>query len=369
MSSASGAAAGHVAFVIPHPYVDALACFREPIKLLADEGWQVDLYTMLSPLHPAPFFACDAVRLVPLEMTPAGVVTLFRQLTLRRPKYTWIVTVPQWGLHYAGLAARLAGIPVGCISDELRSDAEATTPVQKQWRARERRAHRRCRWTIALSQERADFIREENRLGAAHPIFIVPNAARGPAERLPSRYYQDILRLPAASRVLLHAGSLWWTAANELIESTQDWTSDWFIVFQGRFAAPRNGPHDAPHVRLTEQVLPSSLLDYAASSATIGLALYDASRDNNRLMGTASGKLALYMKNALPVIATGQSGFGWLEREHCGACVSSVREIPAAADRIWRDYDAYVGNVRRYYDGQMEFETHFRPVAQLMAGA
>src|SRR5262245_20291094 len=34
-----------VAFVIPHPYVDALACFREPIRLLADEGWEIDLYT------------------------------------------------------------------------------------------------------------------------------------------------------------------------------------------------------------------------------------------------------------------------------------------------------------------------------------
>lgn len=369
MSAASRAAAGHVAFVIPHPYVDALACFREPIKLLAEEGWHIDLYTMFSPLHPAPFFGRDNVHLIPVEITPAGAIALVRRLTLRRPAYRWIVTVPQWGLHYAGLAARLAGIPMGCISDELRSDAEAKTPEQQRWKARERRAHQRCRWTIALSPERADFIREENRLGAAHPIFIVPNAARGPSARATSRYYQDVLGLPASARILLHAGSLWWTAVDELIESTHDWTSDWVVVFQGRFAAPRNLWHDAARVRLSEQVLPSSLLDYAASSATIGLALYDASRDNNRLMGTASGKLALYMKNTLPVIATDQSGFGWLERERCGACVSSVREIPAAADRIWSDYDVYAGNVRRYYDGHMEFETHFRPVARMMAGA
>ena len=205
----------------------------------------------------------------------------------------------------------------------------------------------------------------ETRTGSS----CVPNAEPGPAERLASRYYPDMLGIPASARILLHAGSLWWSAANELIESAQSWTDDWVVVFQGRLAAPRNGWRDTSHVRLTEQMLPASLLDYATSSASIGLALYDASKVNNRLMSTASGKLSLYMKNALPVIATDQSGFAWLEREQCGVCVSSVQEIPAAADRIWLDYDRYAQNVRRYYDASLEFETHFRPVARMMAGA
>ena len=54
-----------VAFVIPHPYVDALACFREPIRLLADEGWEIDLYTSFSPVHPAPFFGRENVSARP----------------------------------------------------------------------------------------------------------------------------------------------------------------------------------------------------------------------------------------------------------------------------------------------------------------
>jgi hypothetical protein len=355
-----------VAFVIPHPYVDALACFREPINYLAAAGWQVDLHTMLSPLHPVPFFGRPNVRLIPLEMTPSGAIALVSRLALRRPSYDWIVSVPQWALHYASLAARFAGIPMGCISDELRSDAEAATDEQRGWRARERSAHQRCRWTIALSQERADFVRQDNQLGADHRIFVVPNAPSGAARRLKSRYYQDALGLSDGTRVLLHAGSLWWSAANELIESSPTWTRDWTVIFQGRFIAPRDW-HDTPAVRLSEQVLPATLLDYAASSATIGLALYDASRENNRMMGTASGKVALYMKNALPVIATDQSGLDWLEREQCGVLVSSVHDIPSAADRIWADYDAYVGNVKRYFDATLEFGSHFRPVAEFMA--
>jgi hypothetical protein len=357
----------YIAFVIPHPYVDAIACFREPMRLLADEGWQVDLYTRFTSMHRLPFFGRENVRLMPLEVSRRGVAGLVRALAMHRPKYRWIVTVPQWGLHYAGIAARLAGIPVGCISDELKAEAEATSDEQKRWKARERRAHQRCRWTIALSDERAAFIREENRLGRDHQIFVVPNAPPGPSERLQSRYYQDVLKLPADARLLLHAGSLWWQAANALVDSACHWTSEWVVVFQGRLAAQASGWRDSARVRLSEQVLPSALLNYATSSASIGLALYDTTRVNNRLMGTASGKLSLYMKNQLPVIATAGSDFEWIDRERCGVCVSSVEDIPRAADRIWADYARYADNVARVYERSMDFAKYFRPVAQLMA--
>ena len=87
----TGAADGErrAAFVIPHPYVDALACFREPIRLLAEEGWEVDLYTAFSPFHPAPFFGRENVRLIPVVISRSGAVDLVRRLVCHRPKYRW----------------------------------------------------------------------------------------------------------------------------------------------------------------------------------------------------------------------------------------------------------------------------------------
>jgi hypothetical protein len=366
MASAA-ASSRFIAFVIPHPYVDALACFREPIKRLAGEGWRVDLYTALSPIHPAPFFASENVQLLPIDTSRVGAVRLVRALVTHRPKYRCLVTVPQWGLHVVSLAARLAGIPVGCISDELKTAAEATTDSQRRWKARERRAHQRCRFTIALSKTRADFIREENALGSTHRILVVPNAAPGPSVHCRSRYYQDSLGLQGDARVLLHSGSLWWPAAREFVEAARAWSSEWVVVFQVRLAAHPELRLDSARVLFADQVLPASLLDYATSSATIGVALYDTSTINNRLMGTASGKVALYMKNALPVIATRGSGLEWIEDERCGICVSSVGEIRQAADRIWADYDRYVLNVRRCYDASLDFTTFFQPVVELLA--
>jgi glycosyltransferase involved in cell wall biosynthesis len=139
------------------------------------------------------------------------------------------------------------------------------------------------------------------------------------------------------------------------------------VVFQVRLADRSGKWRDSPHVRFATDVLPAALLDFAVSSASIGLALYDTTIANNRLMGTASGKVLLYMKNGLPVIATRAGGFEWLEREGCGICVSGVEDIRPAADRIWSDYDRFARNVRRCYDESLEFGRRFEPVARLMA--
>ncbi len=357
------------AFVIAHPYVDAIACFREPIKRLADEGWQVDLYTTLSPVHPPPAFKCDNVRLRPIEITRAGAVRLVADLAWGRPKYDWIFAVPQWSLHYAGIAASLGRIPLVCISDELKADCEATTGDTRRWRERERRAHQRCVFTIALTEERAAFVRSENRLGSDHEILVVPNAAPGPAERLPSHYYQDTLDIPPDKCVLLHAGSWWWKVGFGGIEDeARRWSNGNVLVFQGRLLNHFAGAASHPNLRFAPTVLPSDLLDYAVSSAHIGLALYDTSTMNNRMLGAASGKVTLYMKNALPVILPRHPSFDWIEREGCGVLVDELAGLDDAVARIRADYDRYVSNVKRYYDAKLDFTKYFRPVRALMNG-
>ena len=352
----------HVAFVIHHAYVDALACFREPIKALADDGWNVDLYTTLSSFHAVPNFHRENVRLLPIEVSRAGVVCLMVRLVTHRPKYSWIFSVPQWSLYYAGLASRLAKIPMVCISDELIAEAELVTPEQKKWKARERRAHRKCTLTIALSEERGEFIRAENRLPADHKLLVIPNSGPGPSRRLRSRYYHDALQIPENSRILLHAGSLWWQPALDLAEIAEGWTGNWVLAMQGRIPAQIAGKENGEHVRFSRTVLPAEMLDYAASSAHIGLSLYPDLSTNVRLMGTASGKLGLYFKNALPVITTGQPCFRWIEETGCGLCVRDMTKVEAAAERIWETYDLYVERVKAYYSQHLDFGRNFEPL-------
>jgi hypothetical protein len=357
------ASKGSIAFLIPHPYVDTLACFREPIKWLADAGWQIDVYTSLDPMHPPPNFGRENIRIIPIEVSRKEVLHFIYRFVAKRPKYRWLWTVPQWGLYYGSIASTLTRTPMVCISDELIVEDELTTPEQLRWKKRERAAHQRCRFTIALSTERAEIVRRENRLAPNHPIYVVPNSAPGPARQLTSHYFQDTLGIQADKRILLHAGGLWWKVADDLSRAVETWTGDWVLVFQGRNLAQISGRKDSQRVRFSQTVLPGGLMDYAASSSHVGLALYDNYSLNIRLAGTASGKVTLYLKNALPVIATAFESFKWIEREGCGICVESVNEVQIAAERIWADYEKYVSNVKRFYSATLDFQENFQQVA------
>lgn len=289
---------------------------------------------------------------------------------MHAPAYRWVFAVPQWALHYAGIAARLARIPIVCISDELTPESEAVSAQQREWKRRERRDHQRCAFTIALGDRRAAFIRDENRLGPDHPIYVVPNAAPGPARRLVSHYYQDTLGIAADARVLLYAGSWWWKDRFAgLVDAAAQWDARMVLVFQGRIRQHLTAGRQHPNLRYSTAVLPSGLIDYAASSANIGLALYDPGTVGHREIETASGKIGLYLKNALPVVVSALPSLEWVEREGCGICVGDVTEIGAACDRIWNDYERYVRNVVRFYDDALDFRKRFAPVLARLRGA
>jgi hypothetical protein len=355
--------AREAAFVIPHPYVDSLACFREPIRAMAQAGWRIDLFTVSSSIHPPPIFDTENVRVRPLERTRSGTLGLIASLVTHRPAYRWIFAVPQWSLHYAGMAASLGSIPLVCISDEIAVESEAATDQEREWKNRERRAHQKCAFTIALSADRGAVIRKENHLPDDHPIMVVPNSAPGPSVRLRSHYYQDTLDIACDKFVVLHAGSWYWKLKFGAIEETaRHWSQEVVLAFQGRVRDRHLVPAHHSNIRFGTTLLPSTLLDYAVSSAHVGLALYDSATVNHREIGTASGKIALYMKNALPVITTAQPSLAWIEREGCGVAIEDVGEIGDAVRRIRADYDHCVTNVKRCYDEYFNFSRAFTPV-------
>jgi hypothetical protein len=359
-----------VAFIVHHAYSDALACYREPMRHYAAAGWQVDLYVGVSAQHPAPSFPEGNVRLYPTEVSPAGALRLVAQLLARRHRYAVMICAPSWALHWGARVGTATGTPVAYISDEIVVDQELATPSQRRWKERERVAHRRCAFTIALSAERAVYLRNLHHLPESHPIYVVPNAPPGVSHRLPSHYYRDRLAIPNDRTIALHAGGMGWGPLTELIGQAEGWNDPDApaLVCQGRLPSQmRHREHRGGAFFLGES-LPSQLLDYAVSSADVGLALYDARKENDRLMGTASGKLCLYMKNGLPVVTTRLPCFEWVETSGCGIRAGSVRDIRAAIQSAQDQRERLSLAAARYYAEHLDFRATFRPVAVHIEG-
>jgi hypothetical protein len=121
-------------------------------------------------------------------------------------------------------------------------------------------------------------------------------------------------------------------------------------------------------VYYASESLPSGLLDYATSSADVGLALYDDHKENDRLMGTASGKLCLYLKNGLPVVTTRLPCFAWIETHGCGVRAASVRDVRAAIGIVRGEHARLSAAATRYYNEHLDFRTTFRPVVDFVDG-
>ena len=156
-----------------------------------------------------------------------------------------------------------------------------------------------------------------------------------------------------------------WAPLGELISEAEQWRDDRApaLVCQGRLPSQMAGRAQRGSAYYVSESLPSTLLDYAVSSADVGLALYDSVKDNDRIMGTASGKLCLYLKNGLPVVTSRLPCFAWVEREGVGMCASSPRDVRAAIEAAAADSRRLSAGALRYYNEHLDFRVTFRPVA------
>lgn len=352
----------HVAFVISRPYVGAFPCYREPIRFLADQGIKVDLYSMISDLHPVPNFLHENIRFIPMRISRTGAISLISRLVSHKPKYSWIFAVPQWDIHYAGIAASMAKIPLAYLLDEPFPEEEASTSLQKKWKERERRAHSKCALTLAFSPEGADFIRRENRLSDDHPVRMVWGTSPGPAERLVSHYYQDRFAISDRKCVLLHAGSWWWRKFFPDLEGELSRLGEDFrVVFDGRYE-DRADQKKYENIHYCNTVASAEMLNYVVSSAHIGFTFYRDAPLSSRIAAGGSGKISLYLKNCLPVIVNQLDGLKWIEQEGCGICVRDIGEIKEAAAKIWSNYGWYVDNIKNVYAARLDFTKNFAAV-------
>ncbi len=91
---------------------------------------------------------------------------------------------------------------------------------------------------------------------------------------------------------MLHAGSWYWKLKFGAIEEiTRHWSQEVVLAFQGRLRDRNLVAANHANIRFGTTLLPSTLLDYAVSSAHVGLALYDSGTVNHREIGLRPGRL------------------------------------------------------------------------------
>ncbi|HEX8968214.1 MAG TPA: hypothetical protein VF937_10055 [Chloroflexota bacterium] len=407
-----------VAIVYPRGNVDSVPSLVGAAEMLAEAGYDVDLYTYLQAGQTAPIFVSPRVHVRPLgvEGLADHSTAALRGVVKRASWLPGVARAPlartyrALGAGLAGgtrlaararsagqargeplvcaigvdpdgltLAHRLArGAPVGYYSLELLLSSELTTAAEVQLKARERELSQLADFVVVQDEDRGRLLADDNAIPWER-MLLVPNAPPGPARRQPARYWHERFGLAPDARLVIHSGSLGdWTGIDKIVGSAGDWPPPWTLVIHTRYDAESSAyveqlrRHADPR-RVVFSLKPVPRQEYAVllDGADVGVAFYVPNagsaftQRNVETIGLSSGKLAYYLRAGLPVVVNrGASIADPLERAGAGLAVRDAREIGPALNRLAADYDRFSDSARRFFTERLDFRHAFADVVR-----
>lgn len=115
-----------------------------------------------------------------------------------------------------------------------------------------------------------------------------------------------------------------------------------------------------PKIVVSDVHLDEYGIDQLLGSAKIGLALYPADEENNKLIVFSSEKISRYLSKGLPFIINADSNADSLFSQfQCGITVNRCEDISCAIESILSNYNFYVEQSFLAYDMFFTFEKNF----------
>ena len=241
-------------------------------------------------------------------------------------------------LAVAGLLGRTWRRPVLTLADEIRNGSYSG-PRSPRWKALCRFGMRASALTIVNASERVELQRDYAGLREDQEIIVYPGAFREPpvpAERAQVRATrgipQDALLMCYSGTYNHGNGGLWIAEVLSTVPEVHVW---------GQMLHPDPLVRGLlQHLRGAERLhLESARLGWheawsVSGAADIGMVVYLQDGPQFQNMGIASNRLCMFLAMGVPVIASRQPSFEFIEHHDCGVLVEGTQAIPAAVERI-----------------------------------
>ena len=342
-------------------YIDAHFCFSELARHLADRGFLVDLYHLTNPYNPPPVFYNDKIRILDFPLSRFQKTEFWTKINFYRDyKYSVVFGTPVRGAWLGYKVAKKQGIPLIYLADEI------INPETKHFagidyvkdKKKDIIANKYATATIALSEKRFFYQKKVNSLPDNHKFFVIPNAPAGKAEKLRSNFFRDFLNIDNYKPIILFIGSINWRLAKKIYEITKNYKDKPYnIVFHGRTKNQAGDEH--PFIKISDTPLPGYLLNYAISSADLGLVLYDKNSTAEAENGETGGKIATYLKNKLPLIAGNLALFKDFEKNNVGIYWDGETDLDAIIFKALAKMNEMTENIPDYYEKHFNYSDYF----------
>jgi len=285
---------------------------------LSELGYNVDLYA------PGGNF--------PVEYSNKWI--LKNLLSSRWRKYDLFSGTAEDPMAVAGALAWRNRKPSFTLADEIKSGSYYGNRPES-WKKLCRWAMRRSNFTIVNDESRIQLQREYAGLSATHKIIVYPGCFR----ECPPPGDREALRkkwgVPASGLVIAFSGGLSVYSGFPWTIKALDLKPDAYLVLQAANSDPlleearnRNRIYIEPR-RLGWRESWSTM-----SGVDIGVAIYHHNGPQFQNMGTSSNRICMFLSMGVPVIASRQPSFEFLERYRCGVLVENEKQFIDAVDII-----------------------------------
>jgi len=261
-----------------------------------------------------------------------------------------------------GLLASWHRRPSFILGDEIRAGSYRGNRPER-WKQLCLRAFRRARFSIVNDPSRVDLLRRYAGLPDDRRIIVYPGCFRNPPERDPSlrRQLRQSWGIPEQALTLAISGSFnLSTGADWLIDALLD-DPDLHAAIQPLGVDPF-GMYLLRSLRLGSRLhIENRRLSWqeawrSAVGYDIGLAIYRNPAPQFQHMGTSSNRLCMYIAMGVPVVASRQDSFRFLEDHGCGILVDDASQFHQAVRHLGADLETRRQNCLRC------FHDHIRPM-------
>ena len=337
------------------------------ISALVELGWQVDVYTSnpgLDLSHYGP-----SVHAAHAEFGYRWLAS--NLLHPRWMAYDLFSGTTEEPMAAAGLLARLYRKPCITIADEIKSGSTAGERSAR-WKALCRFGMRASRLTVVNEAERVRVQRDYAHLAADHPIVVMPNCFPDPPTLLDRASLRAERGIPQDALVVcfsgvfnIYNGGVWYAQALARKSDTWFWAQ---VVPQDPMAGALL-PWLHGHERQVIEPGPMGWrLPWATMcAADIGTVVYLQDAPQFRHMGVASNRLCMFLTAGVPVIASRQPSFEFIEDYDCGVLVNSADEYVAAIDAIRPRLAQMSANARRCAREYIDAPGRYRALVQAIS--
>lgn len=267
-------------------------------------------------------------------------------------------------MSMVGLLSKLYHNPSFALADEIRSGSYSGNR-SKQWKNFCCWGMRQSKFTIVNDVARIQLQREYAKLPSAHRIIIYPGCFKDPPQNGNREKIRSSRGIPAKSLVLgysgmfsIENGGLWLTSTLEVRKDLFIWGQIVGVDDLVKRLLQRIKGSERLYIepeRLSWRECWSSM-----SAVDIGMVIYLQNGPQFQNMGTSSNRLCMFLAMGVPVIASRQPSFEFIERYNCGVLVSNEKEFLDAIDYIGQRLDTMKSNalicVREYIDAPGKYK-------------